>query len=658
MITLGQQSQLGIGIAISLQNNFSGPAAQVTQQLARMKNQANSAVLGAMRDYRNYAAGIAGGAAVATMGMYKMTQAGAEFQHQINKIAIVGGRDLNMTRKQLTDFSVEMSKMYTQSPLEVANALFENVKAGITNNLKEITRYQLATATAVDERLDGPGGVAEKLLGIMNAMDISSSKFGNIANSITAVANATISNVSDIGEAMQYAAFTAKSFNIPLEMTLALVGKLSQAKIVGSSAGTGIYNMLLQLSKTLGPFASKKAVAAWGMLGLNMNNMRAYANNGHIDQVIMALSQATSGMSPIKRNDILSTLFNRRGDRAIEGMFDSKNGNVSIASLVAAARAAEQNNTVVGMSKAMMNDLSGDFKHFRNSLLNFKNAFTEAVGPLFRVIVGIGTKLMEWGTAILKTPVGKILAGVTAVTIPLIGVLFAFRAAALTATIALNGFTGTAASSGFSNLMGSGLNMLGGNMMKGKGIRLNANGRAIVTAGEEINYMGKIYKGGQFLPKGFQAAGWGSKIGNFFGASSAASGMGWGAKLAGFAGKAAPWLGELVSFGAKWLPVIGWIWAVWDILHNWFGLFKDRDKDPVREKYEQEMFNATQRKLFPERQRGIPFDSWVAHNGGRDHILEQTINIVTPDGKQIWSKQIQHEFDKKVDSQFNLNTLH
>lgn len=655
MITLGQQSQLGIGIAISLQNNFSGPAAKIAQQLGQIKNQANQAVLGAMRDYRNYAAGIAGAAGFATMGMYKMAAAGAEFQHQINKIAIVGGKDLNMTRKQLGDFATEMGKMYTQTPLEVANALFENVKAGVTNNLKEITRYQLATATAVDERLDGPGGVAEKLLGIMNAMDISSSNFGNIANSITAVANATISNVNDIGEAMQYASFTAKSFNIPLEMTLALVGKLSQAKIIGSSAGTGIYNMLLQLSKTLGPFASKKAIQAWGMLGLNMDHMRAYANNGHMDQVIMALSQATQSMSPVNRNDILSTLFNRRGDRAIEGMFDSKNGNVSIASLVQAARAAEQNNTVMGMSKAMMNDLSGDFKHFRNSLLTFKNAFTEAVGPLFRVLVGVGTKILDFATSILKTPVGKVLAGVAAVTIPLIGVLFAFRAAALTATIALNGFSGRA---GFSDLMGAGLNMLGGNM-GGKYLNRNVNGKIFVRAGEEVNYLGKIYKGGQFLPKSFtEGGGWSSKIGNFFGASSAASGMGWGSKLAGFASKATPWLGELVGFGAKWIPVVGWIWTIYEILHDWFGLFKDRDKNPVREKYEQEMYNVTQRKMFPERQRGVPFDSWVARNGGKDHILQQTINIVTPDGKQIWSKQLQHEFDKKVDTQFNLNTLH
>lgn len=658
MITLGQQSQLGIGIAIKLQDQFSGAASKVLQSMRAMKAQQNSNVVGAMKDYRNYALGIAATSAVATKAMFSMAEAGAEFQHTINKIAIIGGKELGLTRTQLMDFAHDMSKIYTQSPLEVANAAYENVKAGITTGLKEITNYQMATATAVGERLDGPGGVAEKLLGIMNAMDIPQSKFGDIANSITAVANATISNVSDIGEAMQYAAFTAKTFNVPLETTLALVGKLSQAKIIGSSAGTGISNMFLQLAKSLGPFATKKSQKAWGMLGIDMNKMAKLANSGNINDVILSLSRATEKMSPIMRNDILSTLFNRRGDRAIEGLFDSKNGNVSIASLVAAAQKGEKNNTVMSQAKKMMNDLTGDFAHFRNSLMAFKDAFAVSVGPFLRVLIHGGTALIGVFTAISKTGIGKVLLGVAVVTIPLIGVLFAFRAAALTAAIALNGFSSVAGAGTFKGLMGAGLDMASAGHLGARGVRTNINGRAIVSAGQSINYGGKIYKGGQFLPNGFNGnGGWGAKVGNFVGMGSMLSGTSWAAKLAGFAGKGLPMLGKLVSFGFKWLPVVGWILTITDILDSIFGIFSKKERDPVRDYYNNQLHNESLKKYFPERQLAVPFEAWQAIHGGHDKLL-QTINIVTPDGKKILSKTMEQKMEQDMNNQFNFNTVH
>lgn len=657
MISLGQQSQLGIGIAISLQNNFSGSALKVLQQMNQMKNAANQMVLGAMRNYRNMSAGIATAAGAATLGMYKMAESGAEFQHKINQVAIVGGRELGKTRKQLTDFSLQMDKTFTRNPTEIAGAMFENVKAGITTGLQLITKYQIAVATATDEILEGENGVAFGLNSIMNAMNLTYKDFPRIANAVTAAANASQASVIGLNESMQYFANTAHLSNMGLEETLALLAKLSQSGIRGSAAGTAAANMLNYLEKTVGPFRGKKATKAWEMLGINPDALAPFINRGQITDVLSFISSKAQNLPTVQRKSALNALFNIRGERALENMFIDADPTKSFSALKQQIFSGEKTDIAMKQSKAMMNDLQGEIGLFKNQLTNFRIAFTEAVGPTLRVIISFGSKLLSLTTSILKTPIGKILAGVAAVTIPLIGILFAFRAAALTATIALNGFAGMAARGTFSNLMGAGMDMFSGGFLKGKGVGLNSLGKSYVLKGQQVNYMGKIYKGGQFLPKGFQAGGWGSKIGNFLGFGSMAGAGGFGGKIIGFLGKMAPWLGKIAGFAFRWLPVIGWIWSIYEVLDAIFDLWgTKKQRDPVRQKYDQEMYNQSMSKLWPRDQRQTPYDSWVAAHGGKDQIL-QTINV-NLDGKQVYTKQINQQLQRDLNNQFNVNTIH
>lgn len=657
MLGLGSSSQLGIGIAVYLQDRFSGQAAKINQQLLAMRKNSQSAVMGAMRDYRNNAATIAVGAAGVTMGMYNMAQAGAEFQHRINQVAIIGGRELKRSRQDLTRYATEMSKTFTRTPTEIAAAMFENVKAGITGGLEEITKYQIAVSTAVDEKLEGSEGVAEKLLGIMNAYDLSFTRFKDIANATTSVANATISNVRDIGEAMQYTAFTAKQFNIPFEMTLAMIGKLSQSKIFGSSAGTAVNNMLLQLSQTLGPFATPKSQKAWGMLGLDLNQMRNFANTGRIDQVILALDKATKGMDPITRNDLLFRLFNRRGGRGLLGLFDSQSGNKSIGGLYDAAKQGERDDTVMKQSRAMMNDLYSDLKFIGQGFARFRNAFAEAAGPTLRVMGRVLIAVLKVFESILKTPIGKVLAGIVVVGAPLIAIMFGLRAAALTATIALRGFAMSSSVGGFRGLMGAGMNMIGMSRFGQYGGQFtrNAAGRLMVGAGQTVNFGGKIYKGGQMLPQAFATAMGLSSASNMFGAAG-----GIGSKVTGFLGKAGPWLGRIAGFGLRWLPVIGWIWTGFEVVKGIYGLLNSRDKEEnSRPKLDPMLIEYYRSLDINSGGPGMSDKFYNKYGMSRREAMEkgqlnQQINVYT-DGKLAMTNTINQDIENQMNSVLNFN---
>jgi TP901 family phage tail tape measure protein len=558
MFGLGSSTQLGIGIAVRLHDQFSAQAIRINNTLTQMRKNSTSALNTAVNSYRNQAATIAAGAGLIGMGMYRMAEGGAEYQHIINKVAIVGGKDLNKSRADLTKFANTLSQTFTTTPEQIANAMYENVKSGVTGGLEEITRYQAAVATATGEALEGSEGVAEKLLGIMNAMGMSYKEFPRIANATTAVANATISNVTDIGEAMQYAANTAHLAGLSLEQTLTLVGKLSMAKVTGSAAGTAIGNMIDMLQQAVGPMAAPKKTKALRYMGINPQAIRALMNEGRAMEALEAVDAAARKLPRNDQNAMLKELFNRRGGRGIINAFMA--GNKTMQDIRTSAEKGIVGDIAPTQARAMANDLYGEMHLLTNSFHTFRASFVEAVGPTFRVVLAGLAKGLGLVSAFLNTPIGKVMAGLVAVVIPVIAIMFGFRAALLTATIALRGFGALSAVGGFGGLMSGGLGAAG---MAGMGalgglIRKNSLGRYAVAAGQTVTMGGKLYTGGQLLPRAGLAA---------MGIGGAARGAGLVSKAAGFFGAAGPWITRGLGFMGRMLPIVGAVWTVVDILN-------------------------------------------------------------------------------------------
>jgi TP901 family phage tail tape measure protein len=649
MIGLGSTSELGIGIAIRLHDQFSAQARRVNQQLLEMRKNANSAVTGAMRDYRNNALMIAGAATGISIGMFRMVDAAAQYDHVINQIAIVGGKELGKTRYELSQFAQEMSKVFPNSPKQVAQAMFENVKAGVSKGLEQITRYQLAVSTATNEAIEGEGGVAEGLLGIMNAMDLTTDSFPRVANAVSQAANISMASVYDINEAMQYFSNTAHIANINLEDTLALVAKLSQSNIRGSSAGTALSNMIRHVAGAAGPFMTPKQQKAWQMLGVSSQTVAGLLNSGKIFDLVSLIDKATRGMNYTTKSGILGQLFNIRGQRGLVNLFGSADPTKTLSSLAAGIRAGVRDDIAMKQAKAMANDPWADIRKIGNAIARFGIQFLNSARPTLRVLMGITTKVINVLNTILSTPLGKVFAGVVAVGIPLIGILFAFRAAALTATIALRGFAASSAVGGFGGLFRSGLGLMGMSRlgpMAGK--VMMRNGIARVAAGETVNLAGKLYKGGQILPKAWAG---------MAGISGAAVAGGVASKLTGFLGKAAPWIGRIAGFGLRWLPVIGWIWTGVEVLKLIFGETKKANERPVldpvfRDYYknlDEQLFGMAQANSFYQKNQ-MSYGDYLNQKQGQP--LQQTINL-NVDGNQAASLQLQQNLENTLNNQID-----
>lgn len=629
MFGLGSSSQLGIGIAIELNDRFSGQAAKVNQQLLAMRKNANMAVQGAIKDYRNQAAAIAAGAGIVSAGMFDIAKAGAQFDHAINQMFIVGGTQIGKSREELSAYAQQLSKTFSRDPLEIASAMFENVYQGVTSGLEEITKYQIAVATATDEPIKE---VSANLLNIMNAMDIPQEKFKDIANVITSVANSTQATVYSLGESMQYGAFTAHQFNLPLATTVALFGKLSQAGIKGTSAGTAINQMLTQMAKGLGPFRSKRQVAAWHMMGLDPNQIAGMANQGNIQGIIKAVSASAEHMTAIQKGSVIATAFNIRGTRAMEGLFDSKHGNKSIASIIADAEAAVKNDLVMKQSKAMMNDLASDMIFFQNALHRFRITFMKSAEPILRALMHVATKVVGFVSAIVESPIGKVLTGIAVVVIPVIGVLFAFRAALFTATMALRTLGITSAVGGARGLLGAGLNAIG-----------------LANFGNRGGNLMKNSAGRYFYPAGSLSA-TGQKIGGRLVAASELEGMG----LRGAAAAEGGMLGLGSVFGRA-IPILGGILLAVDVLKELGLNFEAKQRtreDPMIAQYYKNLDEAYYGKSMGNQyymQGGKPV--WA--NKESPTLNQQlTINV---DGKEALTQTLSQKLEETLNNGMNFN---
>ncbi|HEU4607085.1 MAG TPA: phage tail tape measure protein [Chitinophagaceae bacterium] len=680
MISLGGQSQLGIGIAISLNNQFSGQARAINQQLIDMRRNALTALSSAARDYRNHAAGIAATAAAITGGMISMAKKGAEFQHKINQSYIVGGQSLGRSKKELASFAKQMSRTFTRDPKEIAQVMFENIKAGVSSGLEEITKYQTAVAAATDEALGGAEGVGEKLLGITNAMGMRAmdtveiagkqmTQFARVSNATTAAANATMASVYSIGESMEYFSNTAAHAGMTLEQTLALVGKLSQAKITGAAAGTALNNMVQQLINSVGPFMTPKKKKAFDVLGIDPKAIQAMINQGQTYEAIEMIERASQGLSRTDRLTTFNALFNMRGQRGIVNAFAV--GEKSLADIHKEIERGVTGDVVMQQAKAMMGDLYSDFKFLSNAFDEFKIAFTKAIEPAMKAGIKVATKVLRIVAAFVDTPVGKVLMTIVAVTAPMVAVMFAFRAAVLTATLAMQTMSRMAGVGGFAGLTGGMMGMWGMGRAGAAGVAgvgRNAAGRFYVTKGNTLNYGGKLYKGGQFLPKAFSAGGIGtgfsigSAIGGMFGMGGRAGAAASSGAVVGTLGKIATWAGRIASFGLRWLPVVGWIWTAVELLRGIFGNSEEEkmrnDPDAAATAYLRALHDHMIAMELGNTMAGNKMFSkymnmkWGDPNGNTQ--LNQTLNI-NLDGRKMFSEDLKTILDRASAAQTEFN---
>lgn len=266
-----------------------------TQQLA-----SNMAVTGA--------AGYMGGKKVLT-GMASIMQPGVGFDSSMSKVQALtrldkDSKEFEMLRQQARDLGA--STMF--SATEAADAQGFLAMAGFTPDAIQKAMpgmLDLAKAGGTDLAM-----TADISSNILSGMKLDPSEMARVGDVLTGAFTRSNTNLEMLGETMKYAAPMAASLNVDIETLAAATGKLGDAGIQGSNAGTALRSILNRLSAP--PKAAAKALNA-----LNIKTTDAKGNLKDFPTILEELDRKTKKMGNAKRAEYFKAIA---GEEAVSSL--------------------------------------------------------------------------------------------------------------------------------------------------------------------------------------------------------------------------------------------------------------------------------------------------------------------------------------------------
>ncbi len=275
----------------------------------------------------------------------------AEFEKSMSGVQAVtqaSGEDM----RRLTAVARELGASTSFSASEAAQAMQFLGMAGFdTNQIIAAMPGTLALAKAGNLELGAAADIASNAL---SGFGLSAGEMATVADTLAAAAASSNTSVTQLGEAMSYAAPISASLGVDIQTAAAAVGALSDAGIQGSRAGTGLAGVLRQLTNV-----TKAGQGVLDQYGLSLEDVDVKTRG--LDAVLKSLAGA--GLSA---GDVIK-LFGAEAGVAGQVLLNM-NGRVS--ELTAELREAE--GAAQAMSDVMSNNLDGDLTKLRSALEGLK----------------------------------------------------------------------------------------------------------------------------------------------------------------------------------------------------------------------------------------------------------------------------------------------
>jgi len=178
-------------------------------------------------------------------GFKQLITVNKNFEFQMAKVqAITGATSEEM--KNLTSNAKALGASTKFTATEVAGLQEEYAKLGFsTDEILNTTEATLMLAEATGSDLAQAANIAGQVL---RAFKLDALETQRVTDVMALSFSSSALNIENFAESMKYVAPIAATANIPIETTTALLAKLADAGLRGSIAGTGLKNLLTNLS--------------------------------------------------------------------------------------------------------------------------------------------------------------------------------------------------------------------------------------------------------------------------------------------------------------------------------------------------------------------------------------------------------------------------
>lgn len=281
------------------------------------------------------------------------------------------------------------------SASEVNKAMMALAQAGQSGKETQLLPQILDFAAAGGLEL---GDAVRSAVSAMTAFKLSAGEMGAVTNAMTVAAISTNAEVKDMADAFKHVGPIAAMAGMSIEETAAAVGRLSQAGIRGSMAGTGLKRAMSELMAPTGKAA--KYLKALNIEAVDLSTGMLRSMPDIIDQFKMAFDRLGPAAD---KAGILMEIFGMRAGPAMVALVNE--GSAGLRGLN--EQILNQMGKQDEIAQRTYDSLSGHLTRLGNSITNFKAILGQQTDwGFFKTIIDAATSAVEAVTKLVDNSKG------------------------------------------------------------------------------------------------------------------------------------------------------------------------------------------------------------------------------------------------------------
>lgn len=329
-----------------------------------------------MSSMRGNAIGLAAGGAAATYAGARFIQPGIDLEQNLSKVQAVTRLDKNSPQYQaLVAQAKELGASTSFTSADAAAGQTFLAMAGFTpESVKAAMPGMLDLALAGGMELDRTADIASNIL---SGMKIDPSKMSNLGDVLAGTFTRSNTNIEMLGETMKYAAPGAALLGVSLEQSAAMAGKLGDAGIQASMAGTAMRAIMSRMAS--GP---KKTIEAFERLGIKTSD--ANGNLREMPDILKEIHDKTKNLGNAEQSELFKSIAGEEAGGAL-AVLVAEAGNGKLQTLITDLQNAQ--GEASALSKTMGDNTVGDFKAMTSAIDAFRTSIFDANGGALREFI-------------------------------------------------------------------------------------------------------------------------------------------------------------------------------------------------------------------------------------------------------------------------------
>lgn len=396
-----------IGIQMSLRDQFTNPAGNISRAWHNMMNGITQTAFDAQSSFANTAA----------MGMQVLRGLESTFEYsaKVQANTFLTSSMINDGLDHQVDLLKQAQEINVRNPLtamDITSGQKFMAMAGMGfEQIKGAVEPAAQLAAIFNMPMGQKGGTADLMTNIMSMYNLSPDKAKAVGDIMAVGVTSANTNMQDLAQAVKYAGATARMSGLNIKEMVASIGVLGNSGIQGSMAGTALANALNMFNKALSG-QSKGGAKMLKKLGLSPEDLTT--SEGHLKsmaEIIQIISDKTKGMNSVDMYNTYFNLFGQRGIRAMYSLVQDYQNNGNYSKIM-----DKLNNSGGYLQEKMegyMKTSEGALRMLQSSWENLKVTVGKSLNEVFIPLFNNVSKILQLFNSFASTEFGKILLGGT-----------------------------------------------------------------------------------------------------------------------------------------------------------------------------------------------------------------------------------------------------